>query len=654
MRKNTEGRFDVRLLRAGKIASSITTDLQPYSWSFLRSKDSDVKLPVVLSTYGTSLTIYEAAPSTSATFQPRREFWGGHGFFTSCSESPDGRFLAAANTDGMIRIYSLEHFERRGSLDFDFDWDENLSVVEVGPRGKAEGFRVGDTLLTADGVDFGTFLDRAVNDPDAPHKFHEGQVVRFAVQRGGAKLNVDVALPRGPDEAEPLLNLYVAADGEWVIWCPQGYFDASPGGMNLIGWQVNGKLVEAAQYYPATQFKKALYRPDVIDSVLRLGNVKEAIAAANAALPRETAAIDLRDRLQFNEIRPPDVRITSPVGNMHVNAAKFRVVAEVHSTGDAEIRDVRFLVNGRPAIADASVRPREVQTSSSGKDKIAVYEQEVTLAAGENLISVTAATSQASSASPIVRVQFDPPFVESAIMPKLFILAAGCSHYKNESINLKYAASDAQGFVSAWKAQKGQFYRDVETTLLIDEEATSENLRDGMDWLVRSVTQHDLAMIFVSGHGVRDNRNNYYLATHDSDVGRLRATSLPHSDILRLVEDMPCKVLLFVDTCHGGGITGAKSPYIEDPWRDLVSEEVGAILFASSQPRELSLESDNWQHGAFTKALLDVLSDAKGDVSHDGYLSVTELDLQLSERVKQLTAGQQHPVSVKPPTIRNF
>ena len=55
--------------------------------------------------------------------------------------------------------------------------------------------------------------------------------------------------------------------------------------------------------------------------------------------------------------------------------------------------------------------------------------------------------------------------------------------------------------------------------------------------------------------------------------------------------------------------------------------------------------------GAFTRALLDSLADPDSDMDHDGYLGPTELDYQLSRRVKELTAGKQHPVTQKPPTI---
>jgi len=175
-----------------------------------------------------------------------------------------------------------------------------------------------------------------------------------------------------------------------------------------------------------------------------------------------------------------------------------------------------------------------------------------------------------------------------------------------------------------------------------------------MDWLVKSVTQRDVAVMFVSAHGIRDPRQNYYLATHEVDPDSLRSTAVRFSEIKEVLRDLPCKVMLFVATCHSGGVTGAKSLAWEDPLHDLVSEECGAVVFSSSLPREVSLEDPSWGHGAFTKALLDAFGSPESDTNRDGYLSISELEAQVYDRVKQLTKGNQHPVVERPPTIRNF
>ena len=131
-----------------------------------------------------------------------------------------------------------------------------------------------------------------------------------------------------------------------------------------------------------------------------------------------------------------------------------------------------------------------------------------------------------------------------------------------------------------------------------------------------------------------------------------RSTALAYTEIERAIKDMPCNILVFADTCHAGAASGFGG--VRDPWTDLTSIEVGAILFASSTPSEESQENDLWGHGAFTLALLEAMKNKKTDVTSDGLISVTELELSVSEKVKKLTNDQQHPTTVKPGTIGDF
>ena len=91
-----------------------------------------------------------------------------------------------------------------------------------------------------------------------------------------------------PDRDEPLLSLFVAGD-DWIAWTPEGYYAASPGGEQLMGWHVNNGPEAMASYYPASQFRKTLYRPDVIKRLLEAGSLDKALAEAEcrkrSALP---------------------------------------------------------------------------------------------------------------------------------------------------------------------------------------------------------------------------------------------------------------------------------------------------------------------------------------------------------------------------------
>ena len=77
------------------------------------------------------------------------------------------------------------------------------------------------------------------------------------------------------------------------------------------------------------------------------------------------------------------------------------------------------------------------------------------------------------------------------------------------------------------------------------------------------------------------------------------------------------------------------------------------MVFAASTGNQYSMENQAWGNGAFTKALVEGLY-GKADYSSAGRITVTMLDLYLSERVKELTKGQQTPTTVKPQSIPDF
>ena len=65
-------------------------------------------------------------------------------------------------------------------------------------------------------------------------------------------------------------------------------------------------------------------------------------------------------------------------------------------------------------------------------------------------------------------------------------------------------------------------------------------------------------------------------------------------------------------------------------------------VLTSSTTNEFSGEDAKWNHGAFTKVLLDALGkDAHED--HDGLISMSELTHYVATHVPTLTRDSQHP-----------
>ncbi len=66
-------------------------------------------------------------------------------------------------------------------------------------------------------------------------------------------------------------------------------------------------------------------------------------------------------------------------------------------------------------------------------------------------------------------------------------------------------------------------------------------------------------------------------------------------------------------------------------------------VLTSSSGTETSSEDPAWEHGAFTKALLDAFNDPAADINHNGLISPNGLGNYVTTRVKSLTGGAQTP-----------
>jgi len=72
---------------------------------------------------------------------------------------------------------------------------------------------------------------------------------------------------------------------------------------------------------------------------------------------------------------------------------------------------------------------------------------------------------------------------------------------------------------------------------------------------------------------------------------------------------------------------------------DLASTENGVVVFSSSTGKQFSMEYPELGHGAFTAALLEAF-DGKSD-RPPPWLRVSDLEIWLAARVKELTKGAQ-------------
>ena len=218
-----------------------------------------------------------------------------------------------------------------------------------------------------------------------------------------------------------------------------------------------------------------------------------------------------------------------------------------------------------------------------------------------------------------------------------------------------FASKDAGDFAKAIQKQKGELYRDVGIRRLADEKATKDEILDELDWIRRETTSKDGAILFLAGHGVNDPSGIYYFLPVNTDTEKLKRTGVPFLDIKNTVASLAGKTIVFLDTCHAGNIMGKRRGRtdITGVVNELTSAESGVVVFASFTGNQYSVEDPAWKNGAFTKAAVEGIT-GNADYTGQGKITINLLDLYISERVKELTQGQQTPTTTKPQTIPDF
>ena len=459
---------------------------------------------------------------------------------------------------------------------------------------------------------------------------------------------------RWSDGAE-LLALFVEPQSrKWVAWTPTGYYMASAGGEDLIGWHVNRGWNQEADFFPASQFRARFNRPDIVRLVLKTRDEAKAIGDANASADRAVEAKPVGGAL------PPVVTILSPAEGSHFAAELIAIDYALRSPSGLPVDRLDVLADGQPVPASGF----EKTSAAEARGHVAV-----TLPKKDTLVSLIAHAGDLTSAPVTVKLQYYGPSPAELLKPKLYALLVGVTGYQNPDYNtIHFSAHDADALAQALVAQKGGLYADVviktvDDPLRSDSDPTRANVEEGLYWLQHVATNRDLAVVFLSGHGYLDPKQKFWFLTREADIARLRTTAISNDDLLDLIASIPGKKVLFIDACHSGaamtvGYKAAPSestPDMNKVVNDFSTAGSGIVVFAASTGTEAAKEDEKWdRHGAFAKALIEAIGDGKASIDRSGRITTDMLDLYLEDHVKTMTDGRQHPVMNRPILVPDF
>jgi WD40 repeat protein/uncharacterized caspase-like protein len=464
-------------------------------------------------------------------------------------------------------------------------------------------------------------------------------------------------------DGEELLAFFVELQSrKWVAWTPSGYYMASAGGEDLIGWHVNRGWNQEADFFPASQFRADYNRPDIVKLVLKTRDEDEAVRQANVAAQREAAK-------PIAAALPPVVTITSPADGVYFSGGTIDVIYALRSPSGLPIDRLDVLADGQRVSATGF----ETTSAPNARGHLVV-----TVPRKSEELALIAYSGGLTSAPVKINLIYNGPSVPAVAAardqrPKLYALLVGVTNYEDAELNnIHFGARDAEGLAQALERQKGGLYSDVQTKIVdyptgadiageVVGQPTRDNVFKGLYWLRQAATDNDLVVVFLSGHGYRDYNDRFWFLTREAKIGELPATAISVEDLYREIAALPGKKILFIDACGvGTGLTSGtraipteKFPNMDKLVNDFTTAGSGIVFYAASRGTELAFEDEAGQHGAFAEALIEALGEGKGS-NADGTITADLLDHYLVERVKGLTNGRQHPIMSRPDALPDF
>lgn len=443
---------------------------------------------------------------------------------------------------------------------------------------------------------------------------------------------------------EALWTLYPQQDGNWWIATPHSRFDASRDCMPRLEVQTNANVslrmdgpgVSPAPWtWPAVDFAGLLHDPDsvaVVDRVIRLHQPEPELDVISP--PQFTLKVDgNRATLSAIPVEGTITELSIWLNNHRLAASKGKsVAAQIESQFLRQRENILTGVaivdpgNGKPAVARSTLQVLPTSASGQSNRRLHFLGVGVTKFNSKAINAELAKAPGGGNLSPLQFADRDVREIGKALED-----------------SLQSGGGGGAGF------EMGSF-----TTLTADaaQAPTEANIDAAFEKLAKVTRPDDLAVVVFAGHGLGGKESPFKFIAQDTPTVNPKA-GLAFERFEALLGQLSCRTVLLLDACHSGT---AQSQQLLRNWPGL---ELGPIVLPASRSNEVSLESERYQHGLFSQAILEALTGCRApkgkgaappplpvwDTNADGFLSVSELCDYVAVRTPRLcdeAAGKKH------------
>lgn len=222
-------------------------------------------------------------------------------------------------------------------------------------------------------------------------------------------------------------------------------------------------------------------------------------------------------------------------------------------------------------------------------------------------------------------------------MVKKFALLIGVSEYEPGLSSLSSAVKDIEALKRVLQDPEAGEFDEVQTLANPD----SQVMLSAIEEFFASCSKDDVALLFFSGHGIKDDTGKLYLSsrtTRKTATGSLmRATAIPANFIQEVMSNSRAKrQVVILDCCFSGAFASglhSKADTSIDLQAQLGAE--GRVVLTSSSSTQYSFEQSQSDLSIYTRYLVEGIETGSGDRDNDGLISVRELHEYARTRVQE-------------------
>ncbi len=228
--------------------------------------------------------------------------------------------------------------------------------------------------------------------------------------------------------------------------------------------------------------------------------------------------------------------------------------------------------------------------------------------------------------------------VEKSPEVKVWAVIIGIARYEHMP-SLKYSDDDAYRIYAFLKSPEGGALKDDQIRILIDEEATRNNILQALNQTFMRADENDVIMMYYSGHGLEGT----FIPIDYDGISNL----LKHDEVKEILNKSHAKhKVCYLDACNSGSLLASKGSnsnsllYFYD---EIEKTQGGTAFFMSSKSKEFSLEDGGLRQGVFSHFLIDGLK-GHADKNRDKMITLKELFNYVYTNVRQYTGNVQTPM----------